>query len=387
MTEPTAIPEPQPPAATDDCRNCGTPLLGAHCYACGQPVKGLVRPLGSLFGDLLDSVFNIDTRIVRTLGPLFAKPGFLTREYFAGRQIRYVTPVRLFFFLCILAFFVARFAIDSDSAMNININDPEAGEIGAAMTEADVIARRDAALKRLDAKRAELPDTPGSAGTQAGIDVQADLARNTAEQRLKALREAAAKSEPAPAPMEDDFNFGNGPWNAQTNPVHLPGVLHFADGWFNEKIGRTKTNIRRIKAEPERYTEAFVGAIPTALFVLVPVFALLLKLAYLFKRRLYMEHLVVSLHSHAFLSLMLLLVFACVALQEWAGPGTLKTLLGWPIGLLLAWVPLYLLLMQKRVYAQGWPMTLLKYSVLGIVYMVLLSFAIAAAAAASLVWM
>ena len=94
-----------------------------------------------------------------------------------------------------------------------------------------------------------------------------------------------------------------------------------------------------------------------------------------------------SLHSHAFLSLMLLLVFACVALQEWAGPGTLKTLLGWPIGLLLAWVPLYLLLMQKRVYAQGWPMTLLKYSVLGIVYMVLLSFAIAAAAAASLVWM
>ena len=75
MTEPTAIPEPQPPAATDDCRNCGTPLLGAHCYACGQPVKGLVRPLGNLFGDLMDSVFNIDTRVLRTIPPLFAKPG------------------------------------------------------------------------------------------------------------------------------------------------------------------------------------------------------------------------------------------------------------------------------------------------------------------------
>ena len=390
MIEPTAAVEPvaaasMPPAA---CRNCGTALLGDHCYACGQPLKGLVRPLGNLFGDLLDSVFNVDARILRTLPPLLAKPGFLTTEYFAGRQIRYVTPVRLFFFLCILAFFVARFAITDNGAVNIDINDPDSGEIGAAMTEADVIARRDAALKRLEAKRAKLPQGPGRAGSEAGIDVQADLARSTADTRLEQLRDAAGKGQPAPPPMEDTFTFGNDkPWDAKNNPVHLPGVLHYADGWFNDKVGRAKANFKRIKAEPDRYTEAFVGAIPTALFVLVPVFALLLKLGYLFKRRLYMEHLVVALHSHAFLSLVLLLVFACLALQEWAGAGALKTALGWPVGLLVAWVPIYLLLMQKRVYGQGWPMTLLKYSVLGTVYMVLLSFAIAAAAAASLVWM
>ena len=50
-------------------------------------------------------------------------------------------------------------------------------------------------------------------------------------------------------------------------------------------------------------------------------------------------------------------------------------------------MPVYLLLMQKRVYAQGWPMTLLKYFVLGTCYMILLGFAISAAAIASLVWM
>ena len=128
MTTPHADTPPAPASATAEathapCRNCGTPLLGPHCYACGQPVKGLVRPLGNLFGDLMDSVFNIDTRIVRTLGPLFARPGMLTTEYFAGRQVRYVTPVRLFFFLCILAFFVGRFAIDGDSGVNVNIGD------------------------------------------------------------------------------------------------------------------------------------------------------------------------------------------------------------------------------------------------------------------------
>ena len=159
MTTPHAETPPAPASATPEathapCRNCGTPLLGPHCYACGQPVKGLVRPLGNLFGDLMDSVFNIDTRIVRTLGPLFARPGMLTTEYFAGRQVRYVTPVRLFFFLCILAFFVGRFAIDGDSGVNVNIGDQD-DSIGAATTEAQVIARRDEALARLAAQRVE----------------------------------------------------------------------------------------------------------------------------------------------------------------------------------------------------------------------------------------
>jgi hypothetical protein len=37
-------------------------------------------------------------------------------------------------------------------------------------------------------------------------------------------------------------------------------------------------------------------------------------------------------------------------------------------------MPLYLLLMQKRVNAQGWSMTLVKYSVVGTAYFLLLGF-------------
>src|SRR6478672_42384 len=120
MTEPTAAaaadaappPPATPPVAGKACGNCGTPLLGEHCYACGQPVKGLVRHFSSIAGDTLDSVFNLDTRIFRTLGPLFAKPGYITREYFEGRRDRYVTPVRLFFFLAIITFFVAQLTVE-----------------------------------------------------------------------------------------------------------------------------------------------------------------------------------------------------------------------------------------------------------------------------------
>jgi hypothetical protein len=382
-----AIASADPPAPAP-CRNCGTPMLGPHCYACGQPVKGLVRPLGNLFGDLLDSVFNIDARIVRTLGPLFARPGLLTTEYFAGRQVRYVTPVRLFFFLCILAFFVARLSIDRGDSMQLNINDDGGDDIGAAMTEAELLARRDAALKRMDEAIARIPQGPGHAGATSGLRAGRAQVQRSADSRLQQLRDAAAKGVPPPAAEPDGFNFGDKPWDAKTNPLRIPAAPAFVEAWVNDKIGRAKHNVARIKADPSAYTEAFVAAIPTALFVLVPLFALLLKIAYLFKRRLYMEHLVVALHSHAFISLVLLMVFGCAALQRLVVEGGgVHGALGLCIGLLLTWLPINLLLTQKRVYAQGWPMTLLKYFVLGTIYVVLLSLAIAAAAAASLVWM
>ena len=50
-------------------------------------------------------------------------------------------------------------------------------------------------------------------------------------------------------------------------------------------------------------------------------------------------------------------------------------------------MPLYLLIMQKRVYGQGWIMTLLKYCVLGVCYSVLLSIGAAFTMLAGLVWM
>ena len=52
--------------------------------------------------------------------------------------------------------------------------------------------------------------------------------------------------------------------------------------------------------------------------------------------------------------------------------------------LVLGLVPLYLLWMQKRVYAQGWFATLAKYTVLGSVYAVLLSFVLVYAVLAGL---
>ena len=400
MTTPpmTETPTPLPPSVPAEalppnrtCQNCGEPLLGDHCYACGQPVKGLVRHFSSIVGDFLDSVFNIDTRVVRTVGPLFARPGYLSNEYFAGHRVRYVSPVRLFFFLSIITFFVAQFAVDfGDNQLQFNGRDDD---IARATTVAEVERVRDAALKELAQARADIPEhVPGA---RAGVDAGAAAVRSRAASRIAELQRAPAKGEgpqaktSATADDEVELNlFSDTPWDAKTNPIDIKWLPDFANAWLNEQAQHTKDNIKRYQQDPNLFKDAVLSAVPSTLFLLLPVFALMLKLAYAFKRRLYMEHLIVALHSHAFLCLALLLQFALAALERGLAPtpGALRSGFNLLQAALWTWMPLYLLLMQKRVYAQGWPMTLLKFFVLGICYVTLLSIGAAFTMLASLVW-
>jgi hypothetical protein len=46
----------------------------------------------------------------------------------------------------------------------------------------------------------------------------------------------------------------------------------------------------------------------------------------------------------------------------------------------MVWLPIYLLLMQKRIYRQGWGMTIVKFWLIGGCYFWLLAFALSMAA-------
>jgi hypothetical protein len=374
MTAPTAAPASDLPA----CQNCGTPLLGPHCYRCGQPVNGLVRHFTTVLGDFLDTVLNIDERVFRTLWPLLAKPGYLSCEYFAGRRVRYVSPVRLFVFLSIVTFFVARLTI-SVHGDPIQFGSDRA--IDTAITVAQVEAQRDAALAKLAVGREKARNAPGAG---AGIAAAERSIRREAQQRIDELQAAAARGEPPPL-HKSELNFmGGKPWDEKTNPLVISWLPAFANDWVNRQIGRAETNAARMQADPSLFKDAVLGAIPSTLFFLLPVFALMLKVLYVFKRRLYMEHLIVALHSHAFLCLSLLLVFLTMALRDWLGRA--GALLGVVEGLLFLWMPVYLLRMQKRVYGQGWTMTAIKYCVLGFSYFMLLSLGALFTVLATLVW-
>lgn len=362
------------------CGNCAEPLLGPHCYACGQPEKSLVRQFPELLGDFFNSVFGLDSRIARTFGPLLLNPGFLTNEYFAGRRVRYVSPVRLFVFLCLTAFFAAKLSSDWGSTFNINESTTSQAMAGfnlnrvehsitTASSVEEVLRLRDLALAEIATVASESADVPGVSGLLNGVE---QIVRSHANQRVAQLDAAAAQRL-----AEEE--------RVEIQPLQIEGAPSAVNAWFVRQGARLTLNISRIEKDPNLLKDALFGAIPSALFVMLPLFALSLGLLYVFKRRLYMEHLIVALHSHAFLSLALLLAVLLFDLRAWlTEPHTLpQALFNLALLALALWVPVYLLLMQKRVYRQGWPMTTLKFSVLGVVYIALLSSATAIAGLAS----
>ena len=354
------------------CANCATPLLGPHCYNCGQPEKSLLRQFPELIGDFFSTVFALDSRIARTFAPLLLSPGFLSNEYFAGRRVRYVSPVRLFVFLCLTAFFAAKLSSDWGNAVSVNPPttstamagfdlDQMENSIATATTVDEVLRLRDLALQDIEEVQQDNVDLPGINGLLAGVE---QILHRHAIQRIAQLDPVAAQrlAEPTPAqPPFEDVDAAPSAW----------------DAWFERQGARLTINLARVQENPNLLKDALFGTIPSALFIMLPIFALCLSLLYLFNRRLYMEHLIVALHSHAFLSLVLLLSVLLLDLRAWlTEPDTLPhTLFNQALLALALWVPVYLLLMQKRVYRQSWPMTTLKYSVLGVLYMVILGIA------------
>ncbi|GIX38061.1 MAG: hypothetical protein KatS3mg127_1300 [Silanimonas sp.] len=122
--------------------------------------------------------------------------------------------------------------------------------------------------------------------------------------------------------------------------------------------------------------------------MLVPVFALLMKGLYLFTQRLYMEHLVAALHGHAFLCLAGLLLIGLATLEGLAaGRLWLTRPLAWAQSALWLWIPVYLWLLLRRVYRQGWLLTSAKFLLLGAAEAVLLSLVAGAALLVALVWL
>ena len=88
------------------CLNCGSPLQGSFCSACGQRAVPQNPTVSELAGDAWQELSGYDGRIAATVRGLF-RPGYLTREYVAGRRARYLSPIRLYLIVSVMYFVVA----------------------------------------------------------------------------------------------------------------------------------------------------------------------------------------------------------------------------------------------------------------------------------------
>ena len=374
--------------APANCENCATPLLGKYCHACGQSIHNPLRNFWHALEELVESFWHLDGRVFRTLRDLLVPPGLVANRYLRGHRVDYVAPLRLFVVMSLLAVVVGHFAMaanDHSDAVKFNgVPARSMDDVGAATTVAEAEQRRDRVLQHLREVRAGM--TGAAANGREGVDAGIEAVNAPADRRIAELREAAASGKPVPPPSKIDLSESID-WDANKDPVRIGWLPDFANRWLTSELAQGKRNLSRIQQEPELFMRAFFGAMPKALFVLVPLFALLLKLAYIRSGRPYLEHLVVALYSHSWLLLIILLMCLLSIAGDWLAPRAAwaAATAEWFRGLLWLSMPVYLLLMQKRVYGQGWLKTLLKYLALGSVYFFLVAIAVVALAVYSVV--
>lgn len=293
------------------CRNCGAAADGAYCPECGQETHLRLPTLREFLREAAGRYVAFDGRFWRTLIALAFRPGFLTREYLAGRRRRYIRPARLYLFTTLIFFAVSRFFVEP---VRFNEIDSEAGTRPTANVAA----------------KAPRSDRSGAVEGN-GADGQHDFAL-----------------------LDDNLD------------IHLPPPVADATPALQKRWDRFNRLSRNEKVN--QLLDGSLRYAPYAMFVLLPVFTLTLKMGYLGSRRrhptrprLYGEHMVFAAHNHALMFI--------------AATATLLAPWGFVRFALISWICVYFVVSMRKVYGGSWFGLGLRAIWLVVTYVVLVAFA------------
>jgi hypothetical protein len=158
-------------------------------------------------------------------------------------------------------------------------------------------------------------------------------------------------------------------------PKRTPGI-HFK----SDEAGKPRTPFQnwmetRIKGKigedgtrGKLFLQTLLNNVPTMMLCCIPLFALVLKLLYLGKRRFYVEHLVYALHIHTFVYVAVTVVVLC-ALGIAQVSNTARVLFSVAAGFAI-FVQVFFSI--RRVYGQGWFFSAFKFVIGGIIYAVVI---------------
>lgn len=275
------------------CPNCENVLRNRdkYCSVCGQ--KKLEENDFSVKHFLAESfgdLFHFESKLINSLKPVLFKPGFLTIEYMKGRRGRYFQPFKMLLFISVLFFILTSFNLNRFHSSS-NSATPVKNKPLISFTF-DSTSSASNSLKKIS------------------TDSLRNLINNAGVEKL----------------LGDDGT------------------------WFERYMVRLALKMR--VSGDDKVAEEFYHYISKLVFLLIPVFALLLKLLYIRRKKTYYEHLVFSLHFHSLI--FLLYILAEIASIFIFGPQNFIPLI----------LFVYLLFALKKVYGQKTGKTLLKNTLL-----------------------
>jgi hypothetical protein len=396
------------------CENCGAPLTGEFCAQCGQHAIDYRRSILRVLLDAADSFFNWDTKFLKTLGLLLIRPWELTNDFNAGRRARYVHPLRLYLIASVAFFLLAR-AINLESKAPVELTAQDRAELVANLAQ---LTGPDSPLtpeqrEQVEAARTKLSQGNGALSEEERTELKAafraflksSFKKNVKTEERVQMAEAIARlpkvavspspppdpsiNVPDPSTATESGDQPPAPAVSATAKPKKNGGMHFTTGgedgknktpfgiWIEKQV---KDKIGEDGSKARLFLDTLRSNIPAMMLCCIPLFAFVLKILYFGKRRFYVEHLVYALHIHTFFYMAVIIT----SLAVMGANRTVPALAGWISGLMTCAIVVQVFLSIRRVYGQGWFLTLVKFVFGGIVYCVILVLAVGATALVTL---
>lgn len=333
---------------TKKCLNCDQILSDVYdfCPLCGQENTDNNVTFKQLVGDFFSNYFSLDSKFLRSIKPFFFNPGYLTNSFNNGRRKSYANPVRLYIIISFLYFFVLSFMASDFSE-------------GIKKTEQNGV---------LDSLKLE------SATELDSITIAKIAQKDTLI--AKALKKQVDSNNSIINISMDDsesWPFTNEEWNLF---LKLKDDKSISDQQIldslkvHEKSSFTQLTMKqviRVYKSDKEYLFAFVVKnFSLMMFIMLPVFAMILKTLYIRRKILYINHLVHSLHIHSFA---FFIYGLALAISIWISDED------WVSFVALLLVSIYSYTSFKMVYDQSHKKTFFKFVITGIIYSFLMLFA------------
>ncbi|MBV9991187.1 MAG: DUF3667 domain-containing protein [Alphaproteobacteria bacterium] len=336
------------------CPNCGKPMIGAFCAVCGQPRDIHRRSVWGLVKVLVEDIVSFDSRILRTGFALVSKPGELALAFREGRTQRYLPALRLYLFTSLVFFLILGFT--NTAIMQLQV----------VATPQKIVWQNGKPYIRNPARDDGDPDT---AFLPKMIPISPEKARkpgglwnySTKMYFFEPIGIYHADLSPeARARLKDtDVNFEVDDAHHPKHPLSPDARKKAAQtkSWIEKKIYE---GMQRLVADPAALNGPLTTWIPRVLFLLMPLYAMLLALFYIRQRKTfyYVDHLIFSLTIHTFGFVLLLAAAGAARLI----PGNTVATAALVIG------GLYTLLATRRFYQQNWFWTVVKFALVSFFY-------------------
>jgi hypothetical protein len=337
----------------DKCKNCAAPMQGAFCAACGQEHEMHRRSIWGLLHNFVEEITSLDSRILRTAWVLVARPGELSVAFREGRTRRYVPALRLYLFMSLIFFVSLSAAGIAVLQLELAVNNRERLVTNSHF---NVYVIKDGKLSPMQGFTSDdkgnvyfsTKDVPRKriSGLKADGSVHYNLTTIPHFfSRIGSIRTNRDVQSKILQRVEQDTKIGDN--------INSP-----LGRWIMQRVAAI---LKALATDPAAVNGPLTEWIPRVLFILLPLFALILAGFYWRQRKHYyfVDHLVFSLNYHTF-GFALLLVAA--GLAQILSEGAVTSLLFGGLGL-------YLLLAMKRFYGQSWFWTGTKFVLVGFVYL------------------